>query len=76
MNSIRQPLIGKDLLIPCKRKTSYRFVAYFYFVINTFYHSIAVIILSERALWCLFLLSKLFLFVVICRLLGSGCLHY
>ena len=39
-------------------EASYRFVAYsryFYFVTITFYHSIAVIILSERELWHLFL---------------------
>ena len=62
-NRIRQPLIGKDVLIPrCERKTPYEFVAYsrhFYFVIITFYHSIAVKIFSERELW--HLLVKLFI---------------
>ena len=51
--------------------------SYFYFVINTFY--VAVIILSERALSYVFLLSNIFmeatnLFVVVYRLLGSGTL--
>ena len=50
-------------------------------IINTFYHNITVIALSERALRYVFLLSNLFmeatnLFVVIYRLLGSGCLNY
>ena len=70
-NSIRQPLIGEDVLMLWQIAVSTRlhmdswftmvYSRYFYFVINTFHHNIAAVILSERALCYPFLLSKLFI---------------
>jgi len=78
-NRISQPLIGEDYQCCGENRhkclTSYGFVVYFkysYFIINTSYHDIAVINISERALHYLFLLNNLF---TRSHKLVCGCLH-